>query len=87
MSSEPQVNFEEPDQNQLAVIVQKSGLEQSKAKYILERFQDYFTLADEMTNLTKTIKVMTKTAMVTTIIIATVTTTTVTFKSCSKKRC
>jgi len=43
--------------NQLQVIVRESGLETTKAKYILERFQDYFMLADEWTIKAKTIKV------------------------------
>ena len=34
-------------ENQLQVIVQESGLEPSKAKYILEKFQDYFEVASE----------------------------------------
>ena len=33
--------------NQLQVIVKESGLEQSKASFILERFQNYFEIADE----------------------------------------
>jgi hypothetical protein len=51
-----QVDFED-DQNQLAVIVQESGLEESKAKYILNRFQDYFTMADEWAKTSKQIVV------------------------------
>jgi hypothetical protein len=43
--------------NQLEVIVQQSGLEQTKAKYILEKFQDYFKLAHEWEAKAKTIKV------------------------------
>ena len=43
--------------NQLQVIVNESGLEKSKGKYILEQFQNYFTLADEWREKAKTIKV------------------------------
>ncbi len=43
--------------NQLEVIVKESGLEQSKAKFILENFQNYFEIADEWANKAKTIKV------------------------------
>lgn len=35
------------ENNQLEVIVQESGLEKSKAEYILENFQHYFSLAAE----------------------------------------
>jgi hypothetical protein len=48
---------EEPSTNQLQVIVQESGLEETKAKYILNKFQDYFTMADEWAKQTKTIVV------------------------------
>ncbi len=41
--------------NQLEVIVKESGLEQSKAKYILENFQDYFKIAEEWEQKAKTI--------------------------------
>lgn len=34
-------------ENQLQVIVNQSGLEPTKAKYILEQFTDYFNIADE----------------------------------------
>lgn len=34
-------------QNELAIIVKKSGLDQTKAQYILERFQGYFQIAAE----------------------------------------
>lgn len=34
-------------ENQLQVIVQQSGLEPTKAKFILDNFQNYFDLADE----------------------------------------
>lgn len=44
-------------ENQLEVIVKESGLEQSKAKFILENFQNYFEIADEWANKAKTIKV------------------------------
>lgn len=56
MENEPQVDFED-EPNQLAVIVQESNLPQSKAKYILEKFQDYFNFADELTKTTLQIKV------------------------------
>ena len=56
VTHEPQVDFED-EPNQLAVIVQESNLPQTKAKYILERFQDYFTFADELTKTTLQIKV------------------------------
>ncbi len=35
--------------NQLAVILKESGLEETKAAFILRNFQDYFKLADEWT--------------------------------------
>jgi len=57
MNEDIQVNFDEPDKNQLVTIVEESKLPQSKAKYILERFQDYFTFADELTKTTQQIKV------------------------------
>lgn len=34
-------------ENQLQIIVSESGLEPTKAKYILEKFQDYFQIASE----------------------------------------
>jgi len=34
-------------ENPLQIIVKESGLESTKAKYILEQFQDYFQLASE----------------------------------------
>src|SRR3990167_8436918 len=34
-------------ENQLQIIVKESGLEQSKAKFILENFQNYFEIADD----------------------------------------
>jgi len=43
--------------NQLQLIVQQSGLEQSKAQYILEKFQDYFEIAAEWEQRAKTIVV------------------------------
>lgn len=43
------------EQNQLQVIVKNSGLEPTKAKYILEQFQDYFKMADEWTIKAKSI--------------------------------
>jgi len=36
-------------ENQLQIIIKESGLEPTKAKYILEQFVDYFNLADEWT--------------------------------------
>jgi len=44
-------------ENQLAVIVKEAGLDTTKAKYILEKFQDYFMLADEWTIKARAIKV------------------------------
>jgi len=44
-------------ENQLAIIVKDSGLEQTKAKYLLENFQSYFELADEWTKKAEAIKV------------------------------
>jgi len=44
-------------ENQLQVIVKESGLDSTKAKYILEKFQDYFAIADEWTIKARTIKV------------------------------
>jgi hypothetical protein len=44
-------------ENQLEVIVRDSGLEVSKAKYILEQFQHFFALADEWSIKTKTLVV------------------------------
>lgn len=43
--------------NQLSVMVQESGLEPSKAQYILENFQDYFALAAEWEKKAKTLVV------------------------------
>lgn len=43
--------------NQLEVIVKESGLEQSKAKFILENFKNYFEIADEWAHKARTIKV------------------------------
>lgn len=45
-------------ENQLEVIVQSSGLEESKATFILEKFQDYFKLAAEWEAKAKTIVVI-----------------------------
>ena len=42
-------------ENQLAVIVQESGLEASKAQFILEKFQGYFAIAAEWEVTAKTI--------------------------------
>ena len=44
-------------ENQLEVIVRESGLEQTKASYILEKFQEYFKVADEWAIKAKTIVV------------------------------
>lgn len=44
-------------ENQLEVIVQSSGLEETKANFILEKFQDYFKLAAEWEAKAKTIVV------------------------------
>ena len=44
-------------ENQLQIIVKDSGLETSKANYILEKFQDYFKIADEWEKKAKTIVV------------------------------
>jgi len=57
MTNEPQVDFNEPDGNQLQVIVKESNLPETKAKYILSRFQDYFNMADEWAKTTVLIKV------------------------------
>ena len=54
---EPQVNSDEPDGNQLQVIVQEASLPESKAKYILSRFQDYFNMSDEWAKQTRNIVV------------------------------
>jgi fused signal recognition particle receptor len=43
--------------NQLSIIVKDSGLVESKAKIILEKFQDAFELADEWANKARAIKV------------------------------
>jgi len=45
-------------ENQLQVIVKESGLEPSKAQFILEQFQDYFAIAAEWEQRAKTIKVI-----------------------------
>jgi len=44
-------------ENQLQVIVQQSGLDTTKAKYILEKFQDYFEIASEWETKARAIKV------------------------------
>ena len=44
-------------ENQLELIVQESGLEKTKAEYILEKFQDYFKIAAEWEQKAKTIVV------------------------------
>ena len=43
-------------ENQLQVIVKESGLEQSKAKFILDNFQNYFEIADEWAHCHKKFK-------------------------------
>lgn len=42
-------------ENQLSIIIKESGLESSKAKYILENFQNYFEIAAEWENKAKTL--------------------------------
>ena len=42
-------------ENQLAIIVRESQLEPSKAKYILEKFQNYFEIASEWEQKAKTL--------------------------------
>lgn len=42
-------------ENQLITIVQQSGLEQTKAQYILDNFQNYFSIASEWEQKAKTI--------------------------------
>ena len=44
-------------ENQLQIIVKESGLDQTKADYILTQFQDYFELASEWERKAKTIVV------------------------------
>ncbi|MEK6807566.1 MAG: hypothetical protein AABX75_00910 [Nanoarchaeota archaeon] len=44
-------------ENQLQIIVKESGLEPTKAKYILEQFQDYFEIASEWEKKAKTLVV------------------------------
>jgi len=46
-----------PEENQLAVIIEQSGLEQTKANRMLQEFQDYFKIAAEWEKKAKTIKV------------------------------
>lgn len=48
-------------ENQLQVIVKESGLEPTKAKYILEKFQNYFEIASEWEIKARTIKVTNET--------------------------
>ena len=45
------------DGNQLVAIVKESGLESSKATYILENFQSYFEIAAEWEAKAKTLVV------------------------------
>lgn len=49
--------MEQPQENKLEVIVQQSGLEQSKAQYILDNFQSYFSIASEWEQKAKSIVV------------------------------
>ncbi len=44
-------------ENQLQVIVKESNLDQTKAAFILEKFQDYFKIADEWAQKARTIVV------------------------------
>ena len=44
-------------ENQLAVMVKESNLPESKAKFILDKFTDYFNIADEWAKKAKTIVV------------------------------
>ena len=44
-------------ENQLAIMIKEAGLEPTKARYIKERFDDYFDLADEWTIKARAIKV------------------------------
>ena len=44
-------------ENQLQIIVKESGLDQTKADYILNQFQNYFELASEWERKAKTIVV------------------------------
>ncbi len=44
-------------ENQLAILVKESNLQPTKAKFILERFQHYFEMADEWTIKARAIKV------------------------------
>jgi len=48
-------------ENKLAVIVRESGLETTKAKYVLEKFQDYFEITSEWEKKAKTIIVTNET--------------------------
>lgn len=48
-------------ENQLAVIVKESGLEATKAKVILEKFQDYFEIASEWEKKARTLVVTNET--------------------------
>lgn len=45
------------EKNELAVIVDQSGLEQTKANFVLEKFQDYFKIASEWEAKAKTLTV------------------------------
>ena len=44
-------------ENQLQIIVKESGLEQTKAKVLLDNFTNYFEIADEWAKKTKTLVV------------------------------
>lgn len=47
----------QPAKDQMQIIVKKSGLESTKANYLLNKFQDYFKIADEWEKRAKTIVV------------------------------
>lgn len=44
-------------ENQLSIIVKESGLEETKANFLLEKFKDYFSIAAEWEKKAKTISV------------------------------
>ncbi len=48
---------EKTENNQLEIIIKDSGLDTTKARYILDKFQDSFELADHWTKIAKTIVV------------------------------
>ncbi len=51
------VDFDGESKNQLVVIIENSNLDKTKAKYILDNFQDYFNIADEWERKAKAIVV------------------------------